>query len=78
MMTQIFDQISVWTLEYNAKKGKFDISLKQTCRQTNIMTCLILPGNKLVFLGSRSGDLMILDLTSAMIVQRVDAHKKEI
>lgn len=42
------------------------------------MSALILPGNKFILLGSRSGELMLLDLASAEIRQRVDAHKKEI
>ena len=38
----------------------------------------ILPGNKLIVLGTKEGQLMLYDLAQNAVIQRIKAHKKEV
>jgi WD40 repeat protein len=44
-----------------------------------VLCALILPGNKLVVLGSKEGALMLFDINQGKLVQSIEtAHKKEV
>ncbi|KAK6339804.1 hypothetical protein TWF718_009196 [Orbilia javanica] len=42
------------------------------------LCCAFLPGDKIVVVGNKSGDLELFDLASATIIETVQAHEKEI
>ncbi|KAK6513742.1 hypothetical protein TWF506_008179 [Arthrobotrys conoides] len=42
------------------------------------LCCAFLPGDKIVVVGNKSGDLELFDLASATVIETVQAHEKEI
>ena len=42
------------------------------------MSMAVLPGNKYIVLGTKEGQLMLYELGSNTIIQRLQAHSKEI
>ena len=56
-----------------------NIDFKQKIDAINVLSILILPGNKYIVMGTKEGDMLLYDLNEATISQRIDgAHKKEI
>lgn len=79
MATYSFDSIKVWHIDFSANDKKLDISMKRDIQQTNVLSLLILPGNKYIVMGTKEGDLMLYNLAEAAFCQHIDgAHKKEI
>ena len=60
--------------------GKFYSEHKDdTFQQTNVLSLLILPGNKYIVMGTKEGDLLLYNLAEASFCQQIEgAHKKEI
>lgn len=53
--------------------------MKRDIRHTNVLSLLILPGNKYLVMGTKDGDILLYDLADAAFCQQIDgAHKKEI
>ena len=79
MVTSSFDSLNIWSIDFNASKNSLHLGLKQNIAQSNILSVLILPGNKYVLMGAKDGTLMLFDINQAKIIQTIDnAHKKEI
>lgn len=79
MVTSSFDSLNIWSIDFNASKNSLHVDLKQNIVQANILSVLILPGNKYVLMGSKDGTLMLFDINQAKMIQTIDnAHKKEI
>jgi WD40 repeat protein len=79
MATYSFDSIKVWDVDFNSQQKKLKMGLKQTIKQTNVLSMLILPGSKYFVMGTKDGDLMLYDLNESSFCQAIDsAHKKEI
>ena len=56
-----------------------NVLLRQTYKQDGINSVLILPGNKLIVLGTLRGDIILYDIAQADAVQIIEsAHKKEV
>ena len=68
MVTNSFDSVSVWQLDFNAHKNTMGVILKQSITEENVLATLILPGNKFVLLGTRHGELCLFDVNQATIV----------
>ena len=79
MATFSFDSVKVWQINFSAQNESLDITFKQNIDILNVLSMLILPGNKFLVLGTKEGDLILFDLDKASVIQTVDsAHKKEI
>ena len=79
MITHSFDSINIWSLDFNASQNTLRINLKQNVRLLNVLCVLILPGNKLIVLGTKEGILLLYDINQSKLVQSIEtAHKKEI
>ena len=69
----------MWQIDFSANQKNLNINLKAKIDIINVLTMLILPGNKYVVMGTKEGDLILHDLNSAVNSQQIDgAHKKEI
>jgi len=65
------DCVKIWN-------GENGTSIK-TIHQQNIVSCIFLPLNKHVLLGSKQGKLFLIQIASNECIQEIgDAHKKEI
>ena len=78
--TNSFDSVKVWQvdLQQYSKTNKIDVHCKSSIDEQNILSMAILPGNKLIVLGTKEGQLMLYDLAQNTIVQRIKAHLKEV
>ena len=61
MITTSFDKVNIWNIDFKAHSS-LDVTLKSSFEESSILSCLILPGNKYVLMGSREGELSLLDL----------------
>jgi hypothetical protein len=53
--------------------------MKLNIKQTNVLSMLILPGNKYILMGTKEGYLMLYDMNDSSFSQVIEeAHKKEI
>ena len=78
--TNSFDSVKVWQvdLQQYSKTNNIDVHCKSSIDEQNILSMAILPGNKLIVLGTKEGQLMLYDLAQNTIVQRIKAHLKEV
>jgi len=79
MATFSFDSIKVWHIDFSSNDKRLDISMKRDIQQANVLSLLILPGNKYIVMGTKEGDLLLYNLAEAAFCQQIEgAHKKEI
>lgn len=62
MATYSFDTVNVWQIDFAANAKTLDVKFKQSINQINVLSLLILPGNKYIVMGTKEGDLMLFDL----------------
>ena len=78
--THSFDSLKVWSVDLfqSNQKGELTIECRQSISEPNILSITILPGNKYIVLASKSGTISLYDMNSNQIIQRLNAHAKEI
>ncbi len=62
MATSSFDSVKLWHIDFNSQSEELKIQCSQTIDEQNITAVLILPGNKFVVLGTKTGLLMLYDI----------------
>ena len=77
--TNSFDSVKVWTVDLflnslDQNASPLTIRCKQSLDEPNILSMTILPGNKLIVLGTKSGELLLYELSTNNIIQRLKAH----
>mmetsp|Transcript_11147 Transcript_11147/g.18704 ORF Transcript_11147/g.18704 Transcript_11147/m.18704 type:complete len:445 (-) Transcript_11147:326-1660(-) len=79
LATYSFDSVNVWQVDFNQFTKSFRLHFKSHIAQTNVLSMLVLPGNKFLVMGTKDGDLLLHDLSQSDFCQTIDsAHKKEI
>ena len=68
--TNSFDSVKVWNVDLAAGEG-LQIECKQTLDETNVMSMAMLPGNKYIVLGTKEGGIMLYELGSNSVIQRL-------
>jgi U3 small nucleolar RNA-associated protein 12 len=78
--THSFDSLKVWSVDlFSAnQKGEFTIQCKQSLNEANILSATILPGNKYIVLGTKSGQIALYDANTNLVMQRLQAHSREV
>lgn len=71
--TSSFDSVKVWSVDLYryAQQNSLQIQPKLNLDEAGILSMAILPGNKYMVLGTKSGQLMLWQLHSDQIVQRI-------
>lgn len=54
------------------------VECKQSVEEVNVLSMAILPGDKFIVLGTKEGLLSLYDLASNSVIQRIQAHQKEV
>ena len=73
-----FDSVKLWSIDFNSNQKSLEIKLKQSIKVANVLSLLILPGNKYLVLATKEGLLLLYDVQQSDFVQTVEAHKKEV
>jgi WD40 repeat protein len=75
-----FDSVNVWQIDFSANQKSLNVNFKAHIDSVvNVLSLLILPGNKYIVMGTKEGDLHMYDLNEGQVCQTIDqAHKKEI
>ena len=78
--TNSFDSVKVWSVDLfmYSQKNNLEVQCKQSLEEQNVLSMTILPGNKFMVLGTKEGQLMLYDLSQNAVIQRLQAHQKEI
>lgn len=46
--------------------------------ETNVLSVCILPGNKYIVMGTKDGQVLLYELNSNSIIQRIQGHSREV
>jgi len=71
--TNSFDSVKVWSVDLfmYSKKNSLDIRAKQSLEEPNVLSLCILPGNKYIVCGTKEGQLLLYDLNTNAIINRL-------
>jgi U3 small nucleolar RNA-associated protein 12 len=79
MATYSFDSVMVWQIDFSFSTGTLTTVLKaQIDTVLNVLSLLILPGNRYLVMGTKEGEVVLYDLQEAQVIQTVEAHQKEV
>lgn len=68
MASYSYDCINVWQIDFSASHKHLKVGFKAHIDSViNVLTLLILPGNKFLVMGTKEGDLILYDLNEAQI-----------
>ena len=63
MATYSFDSVNVYQIDFNASTKNLLTSFKANIDSVlNVLTMLILPGNRFLLMGTKEGELVLYDL----------------
>jgi len=63
--TSSFDSIKLWSVDFFSKTESLTVKCTQSIERTNILSMLILPGNKYLVLGTKEGTILLYEVNSA-------------
>ena len=78
--TNSFDSVKVWSCDLfqYSQKNNIEIQCKQSLDEANVLSMAILPGNRYIVLGTKDGQVLLYELNSNSVIQRIQGHQKEI
>ena len=62
MATSSFDSVKLWHIDFNSHSEELKMRCSQSIDEKNVTAVLIIPGNKFVVLGTKTGMLMLYDI----------------
>lgn len=69
----------VWQIDFSANSNTLTTTPRaQIDSILNVLSLLILPGNRYLVVGTKEGELLLYDLNEGKVSQTIEAHKKEI
>ena len=81
MTTCSFDSVKVWKIDFMAQQQQLKMTCSQSIDHPNILSMLILPGNKHLVMGTKEGSLLLYDVLANEMLQELGpdkAHSREI
>lgn len=78
MATCSFDSVKVWNIDFSSQQKTLNVQCRSSIDYQNVLSCLILPGNKYLVLGTKDGMLALYETKSGDLIHEVEAHQKEI
>jgi U3 small nucleolar RNA-associated protein 12 len=72
--------VKVWSVDFSSQKEQLNIRCSHSLDYQNVLSILILPGNKYVVMGTKEGALLLYELATNELVHEVtsNSHKKEV
>ena len=62
LATYSFDSVKVWKSDFMAQQEQLKLSCSHSFDQQNVLSLVILPGNKYVVMGTKEGSILLYDL----------------
>ena len=80
LATYSFDSVKVWKIDFMAQQEQLKLSCSHSFDQQNVLSLVILPGNKYVVMGTKEGSILLYDLQSNDLIQEITdlAHTREV
>lgn len=68
MATHSFDSVKIWKIDFMSQQESLKLNCSHSIDQQNVLSLIILPGNKYVVMGTKEGALLLYDLQSNELI----------
>ena len=68
LATFSFDCVNLWQIDFSALNNSMNIAFKASIDIVNVLSVLIMPGNKYIVMATKEGWIVMYDINEATVI----------